>query len=366
MTPGRHGTVLVPSSSPLNPDPSVRSNTVYRPYSAYDVSAVPNGAAGTGWGGLSGGFGGDPLSAPSGFTSHSSIAHASAPRQRADLGRTVLAGEGRGGDGTSRKRLRGQSLEVSDIMHSPESPDIRPLGQRRNLVHTLPNDSEETLPDVHDLFDSPTTPQLARARATTQESPLPARSPTGEDVKFLRFSMTMPTHSKDIIRLAWQQSNEDARRASILLQDQAWLRNPRGVEQTPPEPIGRVKDIDDANKAERAAARERGKKSLIYANRLNLPVVPETSSTPSKKASPISFNSPLSPDVSRPRAKRAKKVVIDSDSEEVEDEDEEHLAKRQKVATEENRALEYFNTALAEGLQELTGSVYSHSYRSAI
>lgn len=311
---------------------------------------------------MNGGFGGDPLSAPSGFTSRSGTSHASLSRQWGDLGPPMSDGEGRSGDGPPRKRMRGQSQEVSDITHSPASPDVRPLGQRRNLVHARPNDSEEPSTDVRDLFDNPTTPPVARGHPTAQISPISAPSPAVDDVKFTRFAMTMPEHPKDTVRLAWKQSNGDARQASNLLQDQAWLRHPRGIEQSTPEPVGRVKAIDDAHKAERAAARERGKTSLIYANRLNLPVsASEASSTPSKQAppTPSSFHAPLSPDVSRPRVKRAKKIVIDSDSEEQEEEEEaEPIAKRQKVATEETRALEYYNTAAAAGLQELTGPMF--------
>ncbi|KAF7973709.1 hypothetical protein HWV62_14392 [Athelia sp. TMB] len=353
MTPGRHGTVLVPSSSPLNPDAQHRSNTSYRPYNSYDVAHAPNAGYSAGWGAVNGGFGADPLSAPSGFTSQNGVSHASLPRQRGDSGRAMADGEGRGGDGPSRKRMRGPSQEIVDVMQSPESPDIRPPGQRRHLVHALSNESEESLPDVHGIFDSPTTPQIPlRGQSNPRDSPLPTASPTVEDVKFKRFAMTMPMHSPKTVLFAWQQSNGDTREASNLLQDQAWLRNPSGVTQSTPEPVGRVKAVDDAHKAQRAATREMGKNSLIYANRPNLLVPPQAAATPAKKVSPIPLQSPLSPDVSRPRIKRAKKV-IESDSEEASEN--EHDAKRQKLELEQSRALDYYNTAAAEGLQELTG-----------
>jgi SWI/SNF-related matrix-associated actin-dependent regulator 1 of chromatin subfamily A len=120
--------------------------------------------------------------------------------------------------------------------------------------------------------------------------------------------------------------------------------------------VGRVKEIDEATKAQRAAAKEMGKNSLIYANR----PAPRISPPPTPRGilhTPISPATPLSPEVSRPRTKRARKTaVIDSDSE-TEAEDQLHVSKRQKVTSDESRALNYFNNAGAEGLQELTGEI---------
>jgi SWI/SNF-related matrix-associated actin-dependent regulator 1 of chromatin subfamily A len=166
----------------------------------------------------------------------------------------------------------------------------------------------------------------------------------------------MPQHRKDVVRLAWQQTDGDARKASDLLQDKGWLRNPNGSTQPSPDVVGRVKEVDEATKAQRAAAREIGKNSLIYANR----PAPRISTPPtSRGAIPVASSpvTPLSPEVSRPRAKRTKKIVIDSDSD-TEAEDIRHISKRQKVTSDESRALDYLNNAGSDGLQELTGSIF--------
>lgn len=265
-------------------------------------------------------------------------------------------GEGLGGDGPPRKRMRGPSQEVPDIMNSPGSPDIQPLGQRRRLTHAPPAESDEPLPDLKDIFDSPSTSRIIRGRSDSRGSPLPVHPKSdADDIKLTRFALTMPEFSRDIVRLAWQQSSGDARQASALLQDQAWVRNARSVTQQSSDTIGRVKAIDEANKAQRAAARQMGKQSLIYANR---PAPRILSPPPTHKASVIPAP-PMSPEVSRPRAKRAKKAVIDSDSEDEQEEQARHVTKRQKVSSDESRALEYFNNAALEGLQELTGAVLS-------
>jgi SWI/SNF-related matrix-associated actin-dependent regulator 1 of chromatin subfamily A len=170
----------------------------------------------------------------------------------------------------------------------------------------------------------------------------------------------MPEHPKDVVRLAWQQTDGDARKASDLLQDKSWLRNLSGSTQPSSEIVGRVKEIDEATKALRAAAREMGKNSLIYANR----PAPRISTPPaSKGAIPVVSSpvTPLSPDVSRPRIKRTKKTFVDSDSD-TEAEDICHIPKRQKVTSDESRALDYFNNAGSDGLQELTGLALSLFY----
>ena len=67
-------------------------------------------------------------------------------------------------------------------------------------------------------------------------------------------------------------------------------------------------------------------------------------------------DSPLSPEIGRPR-KRLKRKVVDSDSEpdfmESDEEDSDHV---RKTSSDEQRALEYYNETSAEGLQELTGT----------
>jgi SWI/SNF-related matrix-associated actin-dependent regulator 1 of chromatin subfamily A len=322
------------------------------------MTAIPGLIHTNGWG-TGESFGGDPLSAPSGFTNYNGAPHASLPRQWGDQVRRMSDIEGMDVDGPPRKRLRGESQQVPSF---PGSPDIRLLGQSNRTLHSsaagLSFSSDESMPEIRDLFDSPSKPRIVRGQP---DSHGPTQSVTSqakiEDGLFTRFSLTMPQHRKDVVRLAWQQTNGDARKASDLLQDQIWLRNPSGSTQPSPEVVGRVKEVDEATKAQRAAVRELGKSSLIYANR----PAPRISTPPISKSAIPALSSPvtpLSPDVSRPRAKRAKKVVVDSDSE-TEAEDIRHISQRQKTTSDESRALDYLNNAGSDSLQELTGLIAS-------
>jgi SWI/SNF-related matrix-associated actin-dependent regulator 1 of chromatin subfamily A len=83
----------------------------------------------------------------------------------------------------------------------------------------------------------------------------------------------------------------------------------------------RVKEIDEATRAQRAAEKEKGKKSMIYANRSILDTRAPVTPSPSKPVinlvtpTPASPISPLTPALKAPQRKRAKKLVINSDSE---------------------------------------------------
>lgn len=329
------------------------------------MTAIPGLIHTNGWG-TGESFGGDPLSAPSGFANYNGAPHASLPRQWGDHVRQMSDVQGMDVDGPPRKRLRGESQQALSF---PGSPDIRFPAQSNRTLHSghgvagLSFSSEETMPEIRDLFDSPSKSRIVREQPDSHSSTPSVTTPSVtsqaeiDDPKFTRFSLTMPQHRKDVVRLAWQQTNGDARMASDLLQDQIWLRNPSGSMQPSPEVVGRVKEIDEITKAQRAAVRELGKNSLIYANR----PAPRISTPPTSKSAIPTLSSPvtpLSPDVSRPRAKRAKKTVVDSDSE-TEAEDIRHVSKRQKTTSDESRALDYLNNAGSDGLQELTGSVTS-------
>ena len=82
---------------------------------------------------------------------------------------------------------------------------------------------------------------------------------------------------------------------SDLLDDRTWLKNPSGTVQPSPEVVGRVKEIDEATKAQRAAAKEMGKNSLIYANR----PAPRISPPPTPKAVLHIPTSPMTPVIPR-------------------------------------------------------------------
>lgn len=363
-TPVPYGRVLVPSSSPLNPDSTYRPYSPYNHSTSHDVAGIP-GLVHTNV--SNGAFGHDPLSAPSGFASNQGAPHASYPRQLGDNGRRVSDMQSVDGDEPPRKRMRGASSEGSSAMNftgSSTTPGSAAMGRStQNSPIGIPATLDET-PDIQNLFDGPSNPRIVRARTDSHASSTSVPN-SDDDKKFMRFKLTTPEHGPDVVRRAWTEAKGDTQRATALLHDRNWLQSPK---KTPTE-IGRVKERDEALRAERAATKEMGKNSLIYANR---PTV-RTDTPPKLKPSVLdSPSTPLSPVIQRPRVKRSRAAVIDSDSESepelthrlarrpkfVSDAEEFHqpVARRPKVQTDEGRVLDYFNTKGPEGLQELTGT----------
>ena len=101
------------------------------------------------------------------------------------------------------------------------------------------------------------------------------------------FKMTNPDQSEARVTAAWIQANGDQVKAQAFLQDRNWSPVVGTPKPEADKEVGRVKEIDEANKAQRAAVKEKGKHSAIYANRLAL----ETggvSTPPTSRAAPDS------------------------------------------------------------------------------
>jgi SWI/SNF-related matrix-associated actin-dependent regulator 1 of chromatin subfamily A len=145
------------------------------------------------------------------------------------------------------------------------------------------------MPEIRVSFDGPSKSRIVHEQSDSHGS---------------IYSLFNCQHRKGAVRLAWQQMNGDARKPD-LLQDQNWLCNPSGSTQPSPEMVSRVKEVDEAIKAQRAAVKGLGKNSLIYANRptSRISTSPTSKSIISALLSPTS----LSPDVLWPRTQRAKK-----------------------------------------------------------
>jgi len=175
----------------------------------------------------------------------------------------------------------------------------------------------------------------------------------------------MPEHSSTLIRAAWDETGGDIQKSTSLLSQPEWRLKRASANDASAESTGRVKELDEVTRAMRAAAKERGKKSLIYANRGVLEVKTASPSTPSTSNVTLDLTqSPLSPVVA-PRLRRRVQRLIDSDSEpeivEVDKETVPILPRLQQGSSEERRALEFLNSKDAEALQELTGT-FSHLY----
>lgn len=355
------GTVLVPSSSPLAPEVNQRSYQPYGEPHSYDVAPMSGLISSNPWDQPRRKLNIDPLSAPSGFHSNGVAVHAS-------LRRPWSSGEGQiegvQEDGPPRKRINlGPSLDPShdayDVANSPPSPEIQRPGQRRRIVSNHADSlssSDDSLPDIPRIVAGPSKPRIMKGRRSTLD--VPPVNDLAADPKFIRFKVTMPLESPARVQNAWVQAKGDVKKATELLSDPTWVSAKRVQDDV----TGRVKEIDEATRAQRMAAKEKGKKSMIYANRPVLDPKPGTSTPPVSKRvidlTPASTTSPITPLVSPVRRKRVKKLVVNSDSEgafQDSDEDEKSNKRGRAEITNETRALDYFNTAGAEALQELTG-----------
>jgi SWI/SNF-related matrix-associated actin-dependent regulator 1 of chromatin subfamily A len=182
----------------------------------------------------------------------------------------------------------------------------------------------------------------------------------------MRFKLTMPMEDPRRVEAAWAQSRKDVKVATALLSDVNWSPPAPIVAPIPipapglsPSPnkdaVGRVKEVDEATKAQRIATKELGKKSAIYANRTTLDTVQFRHYTP-----PQPVERTLSSPAPRimPRKRITRKLVVDSDSEPNYTDSDDELQNRSRPDDTERyglRALAYFNTSSSEALQELTG-----------
>lgn len=347
--------ILVPNSSPLAPDhnyqqfpqhnqgsppryggspywqqqqhqpqfPSQFHQQQYQPQYAYQPAP-------TGY------FRDDPLNAPSGFTSRQSNGRPISevdgveygqPRKRPNLGPPPPSSPD-------------DPLNIIDIPGSPEYQRI----QRRRLISTTSSDES---------YAEGSSKRLRRGNS-------PEAAASAEDPRFTRFKMTMPTFPLTSIQAAWQQSGGDVKRATGLLQDPNW--RPISV---PTERVetGRVKEVDEEHKASRAAAREKAKNSSIYANRVGFGARAQQVATPQKPppAKPPSIvpETPASPPMPTTRRRRIKRVVESESEGDYEESEPERSPPPVKAFNNHRlRALEFFNAAGLEALQELTGTSF--------
>lgn len=342
--------ILVPDSSPLGPSNPNYSPPRHRPKDSgsqlppsspvpitpWQQSRPPNNPAPY--------FRDDALSAPSGFTNGQSY--------RPHAHRPLSSVDGLSDDSRPRKRInRGpQSPDPIDLTFS--SPEVSRPAQRRRVVSSS-DDSE--------------LPSNAPSNSLRRIGNPPDSSTDDEEKRaYTKFRVSNPQYPPDMIDAAWKEARRNEEAALRLLQNPNW--KPKAPELVSPtkaihpgsSTTGRVKEVEEEHKAQKAAVREKSKKSSIYANRLALDVKNQRPVTPpprpqQKVNTPIELDSPVSPVVAI-RRKRIKRVV-DSESEA---EDRDDISRQSSLVpvepTEyETRALRFFNTSKFEELQELTG-----------
>jgi SWI/SNF-related matrix-associated actin-dependent regulator of chromatin subfamily A containing DEAD/H box 1 len=386
--PPNMGNVLVPSSSPiLQP-----AQPNYTPYSHSPVNDTPQTAgfashssqSSSGvWGAYGGYPAADPLSAPTGFTVRGGAPYMSPNHSSgSNSGRSFPGANGHYEEGPPRKRLnRGpdsnDSLDLFAVPSTPQSIALSPPGHLTRDASMQSSDDE--LPRLGDMASSSSSRRIIRngAGASTASPILNAsQSSEDEDMKrFTRFKMMQPMEAPGRVRAAWEEAEGDDKKASALLCNPNWSpKTTASPTLSRREITGRVKEIDDATKAQRAATKEKGKKSMIYANRsvleTKVQVTPQAVKTAAiDLATP---NTPTSPDVRMPRRRLIKRRV-DSESEAENSDASENRKVNLKAKTlplptptpapivkhkhlsGEAQALSYFNTKNAEGLQEITG-----------
>jgi len=296
----------------------------------------------------------DALSAPSGFTNGQSY--------RPHAHRPLSAVDSPSDDSRPRKRInRGpQSPDPIDLTLS--SPEVSRPAQRRRVVSSS-DDSE--------------LPSNAPSNSFRRVGNPPDSSTDDEEKRvYTRFRVSNPQYPPDMIDAAWREARRNEEAALRLLQNPNWKPkvpepvSPATVTRSELSTTGRVREVEEAHKAQRAAVKEKSKKSSIYANRPALdvkhqrPVTPPPKSQPKPKP-PLDLDSPTSPVIAA-RRKRIKRVV-ESESE-AEGSGGDDSRQSSPIAVEpteliestepteyETRALEFFNTSKIEELQELTG-----------
>ena len=311
----------------------------------------------------------DPLSASSGFAAQQSY--------HPPNGRPISEVDGAEDNHQPRKRLnRGPPPPSSpddplNIIESPTSPAIQRLGQRRRLVSNGMSmqssaSDDESLPDIKSIIGGPSKPRIVRGRRPSSPEPSPSGIAT-EDPRFTRFKVTMPMHSANTTRAAWDEAGGDVKKATALLSDHTWRpRHPPTLKQEHIE-TGRVKEVEEAHRANRAAAKEKAKKSSIYANRAILDAKTQRASTPQPHSPSTKSTIDLTESSVAPVAPQRRRIrrMVDSDSE-VDFNDSEPEARSSVPPPKPNnirsRALEFFNTAGIEALQELTGMFLSADF----
>lgn len=368
-TPSR-GIVLVPNSSPLLQDAGY-----HQPYQPHHLQCTQGSSSTTGpnhhnlWSQSGPSAVPDVLSSSSGFVHGGGPAHASFTRQSRPWAgdvRPLSEVDSLGDEGPPRKRInRGTPSDALPIgMVTPGSPDIQHPGQRRKQnmnVERQSHSSDESMLDVRSSLEGPSK-RIVRGQ----------RPDHADSYEFTVFQLSHPGRDLVTLRAAWNEANGNDNKASLLLSDSSWKpqststpSNSATIAKAPsvpaPEPLtvettGRVEEVDEATKTQRAALREKAKKSSIYANRVTLDTTRSPAVANILIPGAMSPASPSTPIVMAPRRKRPKKLILSDDEAETSESDDELPRARQNgEISRERAAFEYFNQANADAIQELTG-----------
>ncbi|KAA1473889.1 hypothetical protein DENSPDRAFT_302177 [Dentipellis sp. KUC8613] len=347
--PSTRGTVLVPNSSPIPYDSTYRPHHLRNQDIAHTMPSIPGLNHANSWVHSSGL---DPLSEPSGFilgnTQNASVSH--------PLNGSTRVHDGIGSAGIPEpSRKRGQrDDEPMDLSNGQGSPDIQRPGQKRkfsrhnaaDVIRTsMSFSSDESMTELSNA--GPSTSRIVRGGQLKADH----RDASSPKDPFETFRITFMEYEHAKLCAAWEQAGHDMNAATALVRDPNFVWA-----------AGRVKERDDATKAQRAAAKEKGKKSAIYAGRQNLNIQPSSEGVITSPLRwpidiPPSPHSPITPVVGHRRKKP--KRMVESDEEDELPTAQTKVGRLQRgpkdEMTDERRTLNYFNSTSSPGLQQLTG-----------
>lgn len=367
-----HGIVLVPNSSP---ETNYQSYPSHQQQNTHDALSVAGPSHYNPWSQPAQPHHPDPLSASSGFVNGGRAVYASFTRNYGGDIRRLSEVDGYAEDGPPRKRInRGGSADALPVVnaHPPDSPEIQRLGQRRKAnmsLGGLSTSSDDSMPDIRQSLEPSINGQSRILRGLRPDSlePTEPRDTTYNKDAFAKFRLSNIERDINLVQAAWTQAGGDEKKATYFLDDPLWKPHSLSAESRSPKlnaatdhaaETGRVSEVDEATKANRAALREKAKKSSIYANRAVLDTNQPTPTSAVSTSSIPMVASPTSPSTPLviPRRRRVNQVVF-SDSDESDSEDGAGRSQNAPVDDTEGRALNFLNTANTDGLQELTGTV---------
>ena len=352
------GTILAPDSSPSAPvAPSLPPmDMTYKPHQSHFFSSVvPPAHQLPSLPRL--GREADPLTAPSGFIRSAQYSKASDPPLpvASNLGKHLDDDDDDPGPPRKRINRRGSSANPIAIESSPETK--RPV---RLAAKTSPSRDDlsdwDSLPNPTDLLLGPTKSRLVRGRRPDNE-----QMDKGHSVELNTLIISHPDHSPDRVMSAFDLCDGDVKTATALIQDSTWHHELPSTSIVTPPPSTSATPSASSDSKKRAADKEKGKKSMIYAKRQSLSVTQANVSLkePVQPAMDALF-SPLGPKPSKRRV--VQKQRIDSSGSEAEYSDGDDSDSNEGVFTQnreneyyESEALKWLNECEVEALVELTG-----------
>lgn len=358
-TPRNHvGSILAPDSSPSSALPPVSSHldVTYRPHqSHFFTSVIPSGHQLPSLPRFR--REPDPLSAPSGFTRSTQFAKVSDPRPlvTSKLGKHLEDDDDDPGPPRKRINRGNSSANPISIEGFPNIKEPFSTAVNNHPPHADSSDSDN-MPNPTDLLFGPTKSRLVRGRR-----PDMAQTDTVDSVELNTLVFTHPSHPRARVIRAFRLCDGDVKAATALIQDPTWNHDfPSGLAVTSPSSASATPSVSGSGGNKRAAEREKGKKSMIYAKRQGLSVS-QVVVSPNEPPQSL-FDPALSPLAPKPSRRKASKRRIDSSGSEAEysdghdsDSNEGVFSQNREDQYYQAEALKWLNECESGALVELTG-----------